>query len=119
MHSFGQQSQFRFDNECYLNLPENHKRVSISGATMLDIDPDAGTASNAIANASPIAGEMVDQSIDYASIAALSAFMPNVTSAQLFASSNPINANDDVDEPSVVSVSMLFMILFCVYSVMF
>lgn len=22
------QSQFRFDNECYLNLPENHKRVS-------------------------------------------------------------------------------------------
>lgn len=24
------QSQFRFDNECYLNLPENHKRVSES-----------------------------------------------------------------------------------------
>lgn len=23
-----QQSQFRFDNECYLNLPDNHKRVS-------------------------------------------------------------------------------------------
>lgn len=22
------QSQFRFDNECYLNLPDNHKRVS-------------------------------------------------------------------------------------------
>lgn len=28
------QSQFRFDNECYLNLPDNHKRVSnaVSGA---------------------------------------------------------------------------------------
>uniref|UniRef100_T1GID0 Uncharacterized protein n=1 Tax=Megaselia scalaris TaxID=36166 RepID=T1GID0_MEGSC len=22
----GYKSQFRFDNECYLNLPENHKR---------------------------------------------------------------------------------------------
>lgn len=22
------QSQFRFDNECHLNLPDNHKRVS-------------------------------------------------------------------------------------------
>lgn len=25
------QSQFRFDNECYLNLPDNHKRVSTGG----------------------------------------------------------------------------------------
>ena len=25
---FCSQSQFRFDNECYLNLPDNHKRVS-------------------------------------------------------------------------------------------
>lgn len=27
------QSQFRFDNECYLNLPENHKRVSAAATT--------------------------------------------------------------------------------------
>jgi hypothetical protein len=26
---FYSQSQFRFDNECYLNLPDNHKRVSL------------------------------------------------------------------------------------------
>ncbi|XP_055712581.1 neurobeachin isoform X4 [Phlebotomus papatasi] len=26
----GYKSQFRFDNECYLNLPDNHKRVSVS-----------------------------------------------------------------------------------------
>ncbi|XP_037920085.1 neurobeachin isoform X9 [Hermetia illucens] len=25
----GYKSQFRFDNECYLNLPDNHKRVSV------------------------------------------------------------------------------------------
>lgn len=47
---FHLQSQFRFDNECYLNLPENHKRVSVqainnatattpaTSALMLDID---------------------------------------------------------------------------------
>lgn len=27
------QSQFRFDNECYLNLPDNHKRVSLAPST--------------------------------------------------------------------------------------
>lgn len=31
-----QQSQFRFDNECNISLPENHKRVSESAAPMLD-----------------------------------------------------------------------------------
>lgn len=25
------QSQFRFDNECHISLPENHKRVSADG----------------------------------------------------------------------------------------
>lgn len=29
------QSQFRFDNECHLNLPDNHKRVSDSEATSM------------------------------------------------------------------------------------
>ena len=32
------QSQFRFDNECYLNLPENHKRVSVTQAPIKAID---------------------------------------------------------------------------------
>ncbi|XP_055586016.1 neurobeachin isoform X15 [Uranotaenia lowii] len=30
----GYKSQFRFDNECYLNLPDNHKRVSFEGALL-------------------------------------------------------------------------------------
>ena len=30
------QSQFRFDNECYLNLPDNHKRVSFTPSTALN-----------------------------------------------------------------------------------
>ncbi|KAG5684962.1 hypothetical protein PVAND_014167 [Polypedilum vanderplanki] len=29
----GYKSQFRFDNECYLNLPDNHKRVSFTPST--------------------------------------------------------------------------------------
>ncbi|XP_021695109.1 neurobeachin isoform X11 [Aedes aegypti] len=30
----GYKSQFRFDNECYLNLPDNHKRVSFEAAAI-------------------------------------------------------------------------------------
>ncbi|XP_070506082.1 neurobeachin isoform X4 [Chironomus tepperi] len=32
----GYKSQFRFDNECYLNLPDNHKRVSFTPSTALN-----------------------------------------------------------------------------------
>lgn len=39
-----QQSQFRFDNESYLNLPENHKRVSAAATSAVynnSISPNA------------------------------------------------------------------------------
>ncbi|XP_055684440.1 neurobeachin isoform X15 [Lutzomyia longipalpis] len=39
----GYKSQFRFDNECYLNLPDNHKRVSVSSPTAANVAP-GGTA---------------------------------------------------------------------------
>uniref|UniRef100_A0A1B0GJH6 Neurobeachin n=1 Tax=Lutzomyia longipalpis TaxID=7200 RepID=A0A1B0GJH6_LUTLO len=39
----GYKSQFRFDNECYLNLPDNHKRVSVSSPTAAYVAP-GGTA---------------------------------------------------------------------------
>ncbi|CAB3374567.1 Hypothetical predicted protein [Cloeon dipterum] len=32
----GYKSQFRFDNECYLNLPDNHKRVSLDDEISVD-----------------------------------------------------------------------------------
>ena len=32
------QSQFRFDNECYLNLPDNHKRVSLTPQASFDLN---------------------------------------------------------------------------------
>uniref|UniRef100_A0A182MH65 Neurobeachin n=1 Tax=Anopheles culicifacies TaxID=139723 RepID=A0A182MH65_9DIPT len=35
----GYKSQFRFDNECYLNLPDNHKRVSETKATISLLPP--------------------------------------------------------------------------------
>lgn len=36
--TFGSQSQFRFDNECNISLPENHKRVSEANAPKLDAE---------------------------------------------------------------------------------
>lgn len=41
------QSQFRFDNECHLNLPDNHKRVSESeqASSMTQTASDARTVS--------------------------------------------------------------------------
>lgn len=101
------QSQFRFDNECYLNLPDNHKRVSISDAYAAPEDQAI------LALTLPITGDSVEQSaFDYASVAALSAFMPSVTSAQLIASSmGPSAGPAAVDEPNFVSVSMLFLSL--------
>uniref|UniRef100_A0AAG5DUL1 Neurobeachin n=1 Tax=Anopheles atroparvus TaxID=41427 RepID=A0AAG5DUL1_ANOAO len=35
----GYKSQFRFDNECYLNLPDNHKRVSDAKAVISSLSP--------------------------------------------------------------------------------
>jgi len=35
------QSQFRFDNECNLNLPDNHRRVSEWGDVEAECDPPA------------------------------------------------------------------------------
>lgn len=35
------QSQFRFDNECYLNLPDNHKRVSVDPTKTTTVDLNA------------------------------------------------------------------------------
>ncbi|XP_035904488.1 neurobeachin isoform X4 [Anopheles stephensi] len=35
----GYKSQFRFDNECYLNLPDNHKRVSEAKAIISSLSP--------------------------------------------------------------------------------
>ncbi|KAF5296936.1 hypothetical protein FQR65_LT10087 [Abscondita terminalis] len=37
----GYKSQFRFDNECHLNLPDNHKRVSDSEQTSSMSQPDS------------------------------------------------------------------------------
>lgn len=33
------QSQFRFDNECNLNLPDNHRRVSEWGDLETELEP--------------------------------------------------------------------------------
>lgn len=44
------QSQFRFDNECHLNLPDNHKRVSDTDQpnSMIQTETDARTVSTFI-----------------------------------------------------------------------
>lgn len=102
------QSQFRFDNECYLNLPDNHKRVSNSAANS---DESASYSTN------PICGDLVDQTNDFtSSIDQLNAFMPSVVALQAVnsattnVSSNIVNANNvAIDEHSFASVSMLFI----------
>ncbi|XP_059223973.1 neurobeachin isoform X6 [Stomoxys calcitrans] len=53
----GYKSQFRFDNECYLNLPDNHKRVSQLSST-LNQPPTQRTAAILLA-------EQEAQSIDW------------------------------------------------------
>ncbi|XP_065076453.1 neurobeachin isoform X3 [Ochlerotatus camptorhynchus] len=45
----GYKSQFRFDNECYLNLPDNHKRVSFEPAA-IGGGGGAGGGSSAVAS---------------------------------------------------------------------
>jgi len=60
------QSQFRFDNECYLNLPDNHKRVShfqllpaTLGASALSGGSGSGTGSGTGNDASAAAAAAV------------------------------------------------------------
>jgi hypothetical protein len=60
------QSQFRFDNECYLNLPDNHKRVSLTPRASFDLnsmdvtsmitdDNEDGDGSNVVVARTPAA----------------------------------------------------------------
>ncbi|XP_058444135.1 neurobeachin isoform X3 [Malaya genurostris] len=42
----GYKSQFRFDNECYLNLPDNHKRVSHESFPLMSSSVNAAAASS-------------------------------------------------------------------------
>nr|NP_001138157.2 rugose, isoform O [Drosophila melanogaster]ACL82890.2 rugose, isoform O [Drosophila melanogaster] len=62
----GYKSQFRFDNECYLNLPDNHKRVShfqllpaTLGASALSGGSGSGTGSGTGNDASAAAAAAV------------------------------------------------------------
>ncbi|XP_033170345.1 neurobeachin isoform X8 [Drosophila mauritiana] len=62
----GYKSQFRFDNECYLNLPDNHKRVShfqllpaTLGASALSGGSGSGTGSGSGNDASAAAAAAI------------------------------------------------------------
>ncbi|XP_055302298.1 neurobeachin isoform X4 [Sitodiplosis mosellana] len=101
----GYKSQFRFDNECYLNLPDNHKRVSV--ATASSDDPITSTASCSTS----IAGDVIDNTIDLSSIAALNAFLPNIAAIPTTDTgvatipNSSLNANQSViDEHNFASV---------------
>jgi len=75
------QSQFRFDNECYLNLPDNHKRVShfqllpaTLGASALPGGSGSGTGSGsdaaAAAAAAVAAGQQQQLQLQFQTLAA-------------------------------------------------
>lgn len=101
------QSQFRFDNESYLNLPENHKRVSI--ATVSNDESDSSIASY---------GDVVDPA-SLSAIATLNAFLPtiaNVSATHSTTNATNANPNTAIDEHNIASVSMLFIYLFVFFS---
>lgn len=93
---FFSQSQFRFDNECYLNLPDNHKRVSLTPQASFDL--------NAVDVSSMITDDNDDDG-DGSSVVAR-------TSAAI--SANESNFNLVYDDFNLASVSMpvFFFFLF-------
>nr|XP_029733360.1 neurobeachin-like isoform X11 [Aedes albopictus] len=65
----GYKSQFRFDNECYLNLPDNHKRVSFDpaaiggGAGVLGGSSSAVVAPGGLSSLSPTPPAPIESNI--------------------------------------------------------
>uniref|UniRef100_A0A1I8Q9G7 Neurobeachin n=1 Tax=Stomoxys calcitrans TaxID=35570 RepID=A0A1I8Q9G7_STOCA len=59
----GYKSQFRFDNECYLNLPDNHKRVSQLSST-LNQPPTQRTAAILLAEQDAQSIDWSDEKLD-------------------------------------------------------
>lgn len=61
------QSQFRFDNECYLNLPDNHKRVSFEPAAIGGgggaVGGSSAVASTALSSLSPTPPAPIESNI--------------------------------------------------------
>ena len=58
------QSQFRFDNECYLNLPDNHKRVSQQKLLQQQQTPNQHTAALLLAEADVQDIDWSDEKLD-------------------------------------------------------
>ncbi|KAI8127765.1 Neurobeachin [Lucilia cuprina] len=60
----GYKSQFRFDNECYLNLPDNHKRVSQQQLLQQQQTPTQHTAALLLAEADVQSIDWADEKLD-------------------------------------------------------
>ncbi|XP_065363338.1 neurobeachin isoform X3 [Calliphora vicina] len=60
----GYKSQFRFDNECYLNLPDNHKRVSQQQLLQQQQTPTQHTAALLLAEADAQSIDWADEKLD-------------------------------------------------------
>ncbi|XP_055616823.1 neurobeachin isoform X16 [Toxorhynchites rutilus septentrionalis] len=80
----GYKSQFRFDNECYLNLPDNHKRVSHESSLG---SPAAGGSSSL----SPTPPAPIESNI-HRNLAAASAAAASSSSSSSSSSSTPSSA---------------------------
>lgn len=94
------QSQFRFDNECYLSLPDNHKRVSLSLSRHPSLDAAAAGVDNASNN-------MNGQ--DSSSMSQVETSRPAATNS----------ANDSYDlifkDFNIISVSMVMFFYFILF----
>uniref|UniRef100_A0A8W7PQQ0 Neurobeachin alpha-solenoid region domain-containing protein n=1 Tax=Anopheles coluzzii TaxID=1518534 RepID=A0A8W7PQQ0_ANOCL len=122
----GYKSQFRFDNECYLNLPDNHKRVSEAKAILSSLSPtplaptestihrtlvSGSTAAAAAAATSAAAADHHPSSFSSPTTVALAS--PGVA----LASAAPGSGGEPFD---LVSVSMLLLFfMFRILSILF
>lgn len=120
------QSQFRFDNECYLNLPDNHKRVSNAGAApykplTIYENPNvemvkAIAAAAAAANALGDVTEDPDKKQHYENLSHPDKMTNNETGSGSANDENSqlVATTEDVDLPTV-SMLLFYVLLFICY----
>ncbi|XP_039429712.1 neurobeachin isoform X18 [Culex pipiens pallens] len=98
----GYKSQFRFDNECYLNLPDNHKRVSYEALLQYAAASSSGAgiggagggaAAGITSSLSPTPPAPIESNIHRSLVTAAAAAASSSSSSSLASSSSSALAN--------------------------
>lgn len=111
------QSQFRFDNECYLNLPDNHKRVSAGGKPLTIFENpnvEIATASSSFMQQFP-SSMLEDQQRQFENLSSPKESTTTSTTSTALATTNTDNSQtpgNDLEDVNLNAVSMLFIFRF-------